>query len=126
MDGRTGALDPPGQTWRDRPAVDRGGGVLLAGDWVAAPGLLSEVAWASAVEAGRLALRRGGCAAVTAPRRLGIRSTAGASAGGPIDVVVRGPRQDRKLVRRALRAVPARVAQAAAEQPVELDDVRRA
>ncbi len=56
MDGRSGALDPPGQTWRDRPAVDRGGGVLLAGDWVAAPGLLSEVAWASAVEAGRLAL----------------------------------------------------------------------
>jgi len=63
MDGRSGALDPPGQTWRDRPAVDRGGGVLLAGDWVAAPGLLSEVAWASAVEAGRLAL----AAAATRP-----------------------------------------------------------
>ena len=56
MNGRTGALDLPGQTWRDRPAIDRGGGVLLAGDWVAAPGLLSEVAWASAVEAARLAL----------------------------------------------------------------------
>jgi phytoene dehydrogenase-like protein len=56
MDGRSGALDLPGQTWRDRPVVDRGGGVTIAGDWVAAPGLLSEVAWASAVEAGRLAL----------------------------------------------------------------------
>jgi phytoene dehydrogenase-like protein len=56
MDGRTGALELPGQTWRDRPAIDRGGGVALAGDWVAAPGLLSEVAWASAVEAARLAI----------------------------------------------------------------------
>ena len=53
MDGRTGALDLPGTTWRDRPAVDRGEGVYLAGDCVAAPGLLSEVAWASGVEAGR-------------------------------------------------------------------------
>jgi phytoene dehydrogenase-like protein len=51
MIGRTGALDPPGTTWRDRPEVDRGGGVFLAGDQVAAPGLLSEVAWASAVDA---------------------------------------------------------------------------
>jgi hypothetical protein len=56
MDGRTGALDLPGTTWRDRPAIDRGDGVFLAGDWVAAPGLLSEVAWASAVEAAQLAL----------------------------------------------------------------------
>lgn len=56
MDGRTGALDPPGTTWRDRPAVDRGDGVFLAGDMVAAPGLLSEVAWASGVEAARLAV----------------------------------------------------------------------
>jgi hypothetical protein len=55
MEGRTGPLDHPGKTWRDRPAVDRGNGVYLAGDMVAAPGLLSEVAWASAVEAGRLA-----------------------------------------------------------------------
>ena len=81
MDGRSGALDPPGQTWRDRPAVDRGGGVLLAGDWVAAPGLLSEVAWASAVEAGRLALAAAAHAAVTAPRRVGRADTVGASAG---------------------------------------------
>lgn len=55
MEGRTGPLDHPGTTWRDRPAVDRGDGVYLAGDMVAAPGLLSEVAWASGVEAGRLA-----------------------------------------------------------------------
>jgi hypothetical protein len=56
MDGRSGALDLPGCTWRDRPAVDRGDGVFLAGDMVAAPGLLSEVSWASAIEASRLAL----------------------------------------------------------------------
>jgi phytoene dehydrogenase-like protein len=56
MDARSGALDMPGTSWRDRPAIDRGDGVFLAGDMVAAPGLLAEVAWASAVEAGRLAL----------------------------------------------------------------------
>ncbi|HET9185566.1 MAG TPA: FAD-dependent oxidoreductase [Solirubrobacterales bacterium] len=57
MKNRTGALDLPGSTWRDRPAVDRGDGVFLAGDMVAAPGLLSEVSFASAVEAGRLAVK---------------------------------------------------------------------
>jgi phytoene dehydrogenase-like protein len=56
MDARSGALDPPGSTWRDRPAVDRGDGVYLAGDMVAAPGLLAEVSWASGLEASRLAL----------------------------------------------------------------------
>ena len=56
MKQRTGALDLPGKTWRDRPSVDRGGGIYLVGDMVAAPGLLSEVAWASAVEASGLAL----------------------------------------------------------------------
>jgi phytoene dehydrogenase-like protein len=60
MRARTGALDFPGRTWRDRPAVDRGDGIFLAGDMVAAPGLLSEVAWASAVEAARLALEAAG------------------------------------------------------------------
>lgn len=60
MDGRTGALDPPGKTWRDRPAVDQGDGVFLAGDMVAAPGCLSEIAWASAVDASRLALAAAG------------------------------------------------------------------
>lgn len=56
MSGRTGPLDRPGTSWRDRPAIDRGDGVFLAGDMVAAPGLLSEVSWASAVEAAGLAL----------------------------------------------------------------------
>jgi phytoene dehydrogenase-like protein len=56
MDARSGALDLPGTTWRDRPAIDRGDGVFLAGDMVAAPGLLAEVSWASALEASRLAL----------------------------------------------------------------------
>jgi phytoene dehydrogenase-like protein len=51
VDCRTGALDHPGTTWRDRPAVDRGDGVFVCGDRVAAPGLLAEVAWASAVDA---------------------------------------------------------------------------
>ncbi|MFF0432722.1 FAD-dependent oxidoreductase [Streptomyces sp. NPDC004327] len=55
--GRTGAVDRPGTTWRDRPAIDRGDGVYLAGDEVAAPGVLSEVSFASAVEAVSLALR---------------------------------------------------------------------
>lgn len=48
---RTGALDLPGHTWQDRPAVDQGNGVFLAGDEVAAPGLLAEVSFASAVTA---------------------------------------------------------------------------
>jgi phytoene dehydrogenase-like protein len=56
MEGRSGPLDYPGKTWHDRPVVDRGDGVFLAGDMVAAPGLLSEVAWASGTEAGQLAL----------------------------------------------------------------------
>lgn len=55
--GRTGAVDLPGTTWRDRPAIDRGDGVYLAGDQVAAPGLLSEVAFNSGLEAVSLALR---------------------------------------------------------------------
>ncbi|MEU0254495.1 FAD-dependent oxidoreductase [Streptomyces sp. NPDC006184] len=57
-DGRTGAVDPPGRTWRDRPAVDRGDGVYLAGDQVAAPGVLSEVSFNSAVTAVSLILGR--------------------------------------------------------------------
>ncbi|REK87157.1 FAD-dependent oxidoreductase [Streptomyces inhibens] len=54
--GRTGAVDLPGTTWRDRPAIDRGYGVYLAGDQVAAPGVLSEVSFTSAIEAVSLAL----------------------------------------------------------------------
>lgn len=47
----TGALDLPGTTWRDRPAIDRGDGVHLVGDMVAAPGLLAEVSFNAAVAA---------------------------------------------------------------------------
>ncbi len=65
MDARSGALDMPGTTWRDRPAVDRGDGVFLAGDMIAAPGLLAEVSWASAIEASQLALQ---ALATTKPR----------------------------------------------------------
>lgn len=57
MDGRSGALDLPGTTWRDRPAIDRGDGTFLCGDQVAAPGCLSEVSFASAIDAGTLALK---------------------------------------------------------------------
>jgi phytoene dehydrogenase-like protein len=60
MRGRTGPLDPPGTSWRDRPAIDRGEGVYLVGDMVAAPGLLSEVSWASAVQASELAVAAAG------------------------------------------------------------------
>ncbi|MEU8674249.1 NAD(P)-binding protein [Streptomyces sp. NPDC048560] len=56
--GRTGAVDLPGTTWRDRPAIDRGDGIFLAGDQVAAPGLLSEVSFNSGMEAAVLALKR--------------------------------------------------------------------
>jgi phytoene dehydrogenase-like protein len=62
MDGRSGAMDLPGTSWRDRPAVDRGNGIFLCGDQVAAPGCLSEVSIASAIEAATRALehiRRG-------------------------------------------------------------------
>jgi phytoene dehydrogenase-like protein len=68
MKGRTGALDLPGTTWHDRPAVDRGNGVYLVGDMVAAPGLLSEVSWASAVRAAELAV------AAAAPRKTALRA----------------------------------------------------
>jgi phytoene dehydrogenase-like protein len=51
VEDETGALDLPGSTWRDRPASDRGDGVHVVGDMTAAPGLLSEVSFNSAVEA---------------------------------------------------------------------------
>lgn len=57
MDARSGALDQPGSSWRDRPAVDRGDGVFVAGDMMAAPGLLAEVSWASAIEAAKGAVQ---------------------------------------------------------------------
>ena len=56
--GRSGALDLPGHTWRDRPAVDRGDGVYLVGDLVAAPGFRAEVSINSAVHAAWLVTAR--------------------------------------------------------------------
>jgi phytoene dehydrogenase-like protein len=53
---RTGAIDFPGTSWQDRPAIDRGDGVYLVGDRVAAPGLLSEVSLNSGIRAAQLAL----------------------------------------------------------------------
>ena len=57
---RGGPLRRPGparvHTWRDRPAVDRGDGVFLAGDLVAAPGFRAEVSINSALHAARLAI----------------------------------------------------------------------
>lgn len=57
---RTGALDLPGQTWRDRPPIDQGNGRYLIGDCVAAPGLLAEVSINSALMASRLATNGSG------------------------------------------------------------------
>jgi phytoene dehydrogenase-like protein len=54
-DSASGAIDLPGTTWRDRPAIEQGEGLYLAGDAVAAPGLLSEVSFNSAINAARLA-----------------------------------------------------------------------
>jgi len=42
--GRVGAVESPSQTWQERPAIRQGEGVFLAGDMVAAPGVLSEIA----------------------------------------------------------------------------------
>ncbi|WP_028926582.1 FAD-dependent oxidoreductase [Pseudonocardia acaciae] len=58
--GRTGALDLPGQTWQDRPEIERGDGVFLAGDMVAAPGMRGEIAINSALAAARGALTAAG------------------------------------------------------------------
>ncbi|WP_165956281.1 FAD-dependent oxidoreductase [Streptomyces hainanensis] len=52
--GCTGAVDLPGTTWHDRPAVGRGGTLAVATDQSAAPGLLAEVGIAAA----RLAVQR--------------------------------------------------------------------
>jgi phytoene dehydrogenase-like protein len=58
VDGGAGAADPPGASWRDRPAIDRGNACWLAGDRVAAPGVLSEVSFASARAAARGVLEK--------------------------------------------------------------------
>ncbi|MBO0877073.1 MAG: hypothetical protein J2P19_27165, partial [Pseudonocardia sp.] len=58
----TGAIDLPGTTWHDRPAVSRGNALAVATDQSAAPGLLAEVA----VTAAQLALQRLGSAGTPA------------------------------------------------------------
>jgi hypothetical protein len=52
----TGAVDVVGRTWRDRIPVTYADRVWLAGDWVAAPGHLSEVSCASATVAATAAV----------------------------------------------------------------------
>ncbi|MEY2566146.1 MAG: hypothetical protein QOE35_675 [Actinomycetota bacterium] len=75
IDGRSGALDLPGTTWRDRPSIDRGSGVFLAGDMVAAPGTLGEVSVTSALIAARLAVAYAGSTTTAARARpVGLRS----------------------------------------------------
>lgn len=69
VDGKSGALDLPGTSWRDRPAIRRGDDVFLVGDMVAAPGLLSEVAFNSALEASVLALRTYSGGLISMPTR---------------------------------------------------------
>ncbi|MEV0059306.1 NAD(P)-binding protein [Nocardia sp. NPDC050718] len=61
--GRTGALDLPGTTWRDRHAIDRGDGVYLAGDMVAAPGMRGEISINSALTAAAAAVAAAGTGA---------------------------------------------------------------
>ncbi len=56
MTEEAGAAHLPGTSWRDRPRVARGGDRWLAGDCVSAPGLLSEVSFASAWQAAREAV----------------------------------------------------------------------
>ncbi|MFD5174715.1 NAD(P)-binding protein [Nocardia sp. NPDC058379] len=58
--GRTGALDLPGTTWRDRHAIDRGDGVYLVGDMVAAPGMRGEISINSALTAAAAAVAAAG------------------------------------------------------------------
>lgn len=67
--GRTGAIDLPGGTWRDRPAIERGDGVFLAGDMVAAPGMRGEISINSAVAAAAGAVRVAGLVGANAHGR---------------------------------------------------------
>jgi hypothetical protein len=53
-----GIRDAVGRGWQHRRAIDHGDGVLLAGDWVAAPGLLAEVSFVSAVAAAERAVEQ--------------------------------------------------------------------
>jgi len=57
----TGAIDLPGTTWHDRPAVSRGNILTVATDQSAAPGLFAEVGIAAA----QLAIQQLGAATST-------------------------------------------------------------
>jgi hypothetical protein len=54
----SGAVDLVGKSWADRPEIDRGAGVYLVGDSVSAPGMLSEVAHRSALDAAESIAKR--------------------------------------------------------------------
>jgi phytoene dehydrogenase-like protein len=51
IEDESAAIDLPGTSWRDRPAIDRGNDVYLAGDMVAAPGIPADVSCSSALTA---------------------------------------------------------------------------
>jgi phytoene dehydrogenase-like protein len=74
IEAETGAVDLPGTSWLDRPAVDRGDDVYLIGDMVAAPGLLAEVSHASSLTAVAAITKRAGHAARHRPVRTGDHS----------------------------------------------------
>jgi hypothetical protein len=57
----TGAIDLPGTTWRDRPAISRSNTLAVATDQSAAPGLLAE----AAITAAKLAVQQLGETALT-------------------------------------------------------------
>jgi phytoene dehydrogenase-like protein len=66
----TGAIDLPGTTWRDRPAIGRGGTLAVATDQSAAPGLLAE----AGITAAQLAVQQLSEAAGGEPARAVVRS----------------------------------------------------
>jgi phytoene dehydrogenase-like protein len=59
----TGAIDLPGTTWRDRPAISRSHTLAVATDQSAAPGLLAE----AAITAAQLAVQQLGQTALASP-----------------------------------------------------------
>jgi phytoene dehydrogenase-like protein len=61
----TGAVDLPGTTWRDRPAISRGNSLAVATDQSAAPGLLAE----AAITAAQLAVQQLSETVMCHPRR---------------------------------------------------------
>jgi phytoene dehydrogenase-like protein len=79
----TGAIDMPGTTWRDRPAISRSTTLAVATDQSAAPGLLAEVA----ITAAQLAVEQlGDVAAGSASAILTASAAPPASAATPLPV----------------------------------------